>query len=101
MSYSFTVKKVGDELVLVNAEYAARHLPDGAVITVNGHDPVEGTSPYGTIGVSLAVPFLGGYDGQMQQLVSASAGYNSDPNPTPPPTAEPVTSGVITHLPEG
>lgn len=79
MSYSFNVKRVGDELVLANAEYAARHLPDGAVITVHGHDPVEGTSPHGTIGVSLAVPFPGGYDGQVQQLVSATAGYNAQP----------------------
>lgn len=79
MSYSFNVKKVGDELVLTGAEYAARHLPDGAVFTVNGHDPVEGTSPFGTLGVALAVPFPGGYEGQMQQLVSATAGYNAKP----------------------
>ena len=79
MSYSFNIKKVGDDLVLTNAEYSARHLPDGAVITVNGHDPVEGTSQHGTIGVSLAVPFPGGYDGQMQQLVATSAGYNAQP----------------------
>lgn len=88
MSYSFSIKKVGDELVLSGHEYAARHLPDGAVLTVNGHDPVEGTSPFGTLGVSLSVPFPGGYDGQQQVLVSASAGYNAAP--VKAPVADPV-----------
>lgn len=55
MSYSFTVRKVDDGLVVENGENAARHIPDGAVFTVNGHEPAEGTSSVANLGISLAV----------------------------------------------
>jgi len=59
MSYSFRVRKSDGTLQFVDGqealEQAAKSIPDGAVFTVNGHEPVEGTSPAGSVGVNLVV----------------------------------------------
>jgi len=56
MSYAFKIEKVDGKLVLdENAQHAAQHLPDGAVISVSGHHPFEGTSQLGSIGVQLGI----------------------------------------------
>jgi len=80
MSYGFRIEKIDGKLVLdENAQHAAQHLPDGAVISVNGHHPVEGTSQLGTIGVQLGVKREPTADQWTEQkyIVGANAQYNA------------------------
>ena len=59
MSYAFRVEKTEGTLRLMGDEellkQIAAHIPDGAVFTINGHEPGPGTSTVGMIGVHLAV----------------------------------------------
>lgn len=97
MSYSFSIHKVDGELVLKNHEYAA--LPDGAVLTVNGHEPVEGTSPVGTLGIALSVAREDLHGTQMR--VSAMASYHARPTPAPLPSYDPEPVAAATATQEG
>lgn len=83
MSYAFRVRKSEGTLQLVNEdgplEAVAKQIPDGALFTINGHEPGPGTSTSGTIGVNLVVmDALGNADFRG----SASGSYNTV-SPTP------------------
>jgi hypothetical protein len=75
MSYGFNVRKVDGALVLQNHEAAAAHIPDGAVFTIGGHEPAEGTSPAATLNIALAIDVEG--RPYPEHVASAAAVYNT------------------------
>lgn len=106
MSYSFNIKKVNGELVVENGGHAAQHLPEGAAFTVQGHIPSADSSQYGSIGVTLTVPFPGADYGQL--LAAASGGCNAAPPPAAVTLSETVSAasgaaaaGQVYTQPEG
>lgn len=77
MSYSIRLQKIDGKLVADEyVESQGAHLPDGAVIVVNGHHPFEGTSSMGTIGVSLSIKPKDERS-YAEQIVSSTAAYNA------------------------
>jgi hypothetical protein len=81
MSYGFQVRKEDGVLQLVGDRLAlaaiAKHVPDGAEFTINGHEPGPGTSPSGTIGINLIVR----QDERAYFRGSASGSYNVEAVP--------------------
>lgn len=80
MSYSFRVRKAEGTLQLVNEdgppEAVAKNIPDGALFTINGHEPGPGTSLSGTIGINLVVQHE---TGSPTFRGSATGSYNTAP----------------------
>ncbi len=83
MSYSFQVRKREGTLELVDEvtplKDLAKHIPDGAVFTVNGHAPDENSSSIGMIGVSLTLVSGSGQDEHWVSLAAANGSYNTRP----------------------
>jgi hypothetical protein len=79
MSYAFSIRKAEGTLQFVNdagtLEAIAAHIPDGAVFTIQGHNPSPDTSTVGSLNVQLSTD-----DGDVRTYrASASTSYNTEP----------------------